>query len=303
MSTEGARDSTAPKCVVVGATGLIGRSLVEALAPRWEVHAVTRREPPTDEAVRWHRGDVSGDAGTAGLPASVDAVVYLAQSEFFREFPARAPEVFAVNTAGVVRLLDYARRAGARTFVFASSGGVYRPADAPLDGDAPLAPGPALGFYAATKLCGELLAQQYLSHFAVVLLRYFFVYGPGQRADMLMPRLTRSVRSGTPVVLQGPDGLRFNPTYVTDAARATCRAMTLRQSAAINVGGPEPVTLRAVCNEIGARVGCPPRFDVREPAAGPRDMVADVGAMTRLLGAPEVSVSQGIHLYLGNEES
>ena len=66
--------------------------------------------------------------------------------------------------------------------------------------------------------------EAYQGEFVVVILRFFFVYGPGQSNEMLIPRLVKSVREGQPIALDGLDGLRINPVYVEDAVRAVVSA-------------------------------------------------------------------------------
>lgn len=294
--------ATRPRCLVIGATGLLGHHLTPLLRERWDVHALTRafhgRHAPTAGGVTWHTGDLA-IAVPEGLPARVDAVIYLAQSEHFRDFPERAVDVFNVNTAGVVQLLDYARRAGARRFIFASSGGVYRPDAAPLHEGSDLVAPADLGFYIATKLASELFVQQFAQCFTTAILRFFFIYGPGQRESMLVPRLVRSVRDGAPVALEGEDGLRMNPIYVSDAARAVEAALALEAPATVNVAGPATISLRALSEQIGAQVGRAPVFTTR-PARGARDLVASTELMRQVLVPPLVPPDEGIRRYLAS---
>ena len=108
--------------------------------------------------------------------------MHLAQSAHYREFPEGAPDVFAVNVAlDRSASLEYARRAGARSVVLASTGGVYGYRRHPIR---------ELRRRAATddvllplQAAAELLAEAYAELFSVVVFRFFFVYGAGQRAD------------------------------------------------------------------------------------------------------------------------
>lgn len=279
-----------PRCVITGATGLIGSHVLPELARDWEVVAVTRRPPPAADGgatIAHVPLDLAAPWNAAGLPAEADVVVHLAQSAAFREFPDRAQEILTVNTHSTVRLLDYARATGARTFVLASSGGIGDSHAPPRD----------LGFYLGTKLCAEILAKAYLPYLNIVILRFFFVYGPGQRADMLIPRLVTSVREGRPIMLQGPDGLRLNPTDVTDAARAVQLAMTLDHSANIDIAGPDVVSLRELGAIIGRYVHRAPAFAQTDDTA-PNHLVADTGEMSRLLAPPHVSVDAGLRRFI-----
>lgn len=262
------------KLLITGARGLLGSHLVPLLGERWEVVALDR-----DVA------DLARPLDAAALPPRIDAVVHLAQSSRFRDFPDGARDLFEVNLARLAQLLDHARRAGAGHFVHASTGSVYARSAAPLTEDMPTAPPDSIGFYPATKLAGELLAQSYAPFMTVGSLRYFFIYGPGQRHDMLVPRLIDSVGSGKPVTLQGHDGLRLNPVHAADAAAATAAALALERSAIVNVAGPETLSIRAMAEAIGERLGVEPRFAAAEGEPG--DLVADTARMRALLSVPE----------------
>jgi nucleoside-diphosphate-sugar epimerase len=211
-------------------------------------------------------------------------VVHLAQAREFRDFPARATDVFAVNVASTALLADWACRVGARQLVVASSGAVYRPGGEPHREDDPVGGPEVPSYYASTKLAAEMLARAYSSELAVTILRPFFIYGRGQEASMLFPRLVASVRAGRPVRLDGGEGMRFNPVHVSDAAAAVSAALVQEQSCVVNVAGPEVLTLRMAVEVLAGELGTEPRFDVRQEA--PTDFVADVSRMTSRLGAP-----------------
>jgi UDP-glucose 4-epimerase len=284
------------RCVVTGAGGLIGgRMLPELVAEGWEVHALSHTRPAGIDAsgVVWHAVDLAAGLDEATLPSQVDAVVYLAQSEHFREFPQHARDVFEVNTGGVLRLLDYARRGGASRFVLGSSGGVYGSGDHRFSEELDLTAREDLGYYLGTKFCSEILVQTYAAVFDVMILRFFFVYGAGQRGSMLVPRLVDSVRRGVPIHLDGPDGLRLNPIHVSDAARAVVRSLVLSGSERINIGGPAVLTLREIGDAIGRLVEREPVYEV-ESGARARNLVGDIDKMSRLLGKPEVHFDEGI---------
>lgn len=286
--------------VVTGAGGLTGSRLIENMGEDFAVVGVSRSRPPGLPADSHVPLDFSGAWDTDALPERADAVVHLAQSEHFRDFPERAEDVFRVNTESTVRLLDYARRAGARTFVLASSGGVYGSGDGEFSEEAALPLDENLGFYLGTKLCSEVLARSYAPFMDVIVLRFFFVYGPGQRQTMLIPRLVRSVAEGNPITLQGKDGIKINPTYVDDAADAVKRALDISGSHQINIGGPEALSLREIGEAIGRAVGREPVFETREDAT-PRHLVGDVSRMSELLGAPKVRFEEGVRRYLKSE--
>jgi UDP-glucose 4-epimerase len=287
------------RIVITGGTGLLGSHLLPLLAEEAEVHAVGR-EPPRAPGIVHHRCDLAEGLDATTLPPAADAVVHLAQSRRFRAFPEQAAHVARINCQSAVELAQYAVRAGASHFLYASTGGVYAPGPAPLAETAPLAAGPALTFYAATKQAGEKLLEPFAGLLNLVVLRPFFLYGRGQDEAMLIPRLIGRVRSGEPIRLAGRDGMRINPLHAADAAAAARAALALEGRQVINLAGAEVLSLRAIGEAIGRAVDAEPRFETTAEAAG-GDLVADIAAMRRLLVAPAMSFARGLAGLVGAE--
>ncbi|MDQ4086653.1 MAG: NAD(P)-dependent oxidoreductase [Pseudomonadota bacterium] len=259
------------RILLTGASGLVGSHLVPLLRPESELHL--------------YQGDLTAGLDTRSLPPRVDAVVHLAQSRRFRDFPDGAGDVARVNALAAVELAQYAAQAGASHFVYLSTGGVYAPAREPLTEAAPLADDGSMGFYAASKRAGELLLAPFASRFSLIVLRPFFIYGRGQERSMLIPRLADCVKTGAPIRLAGRDGIRINPIHASDAAAAVRAALQLRGSHRINLAGPETLTIRTIAEEIGRHLGRAPVLEI-DDAAAPADLIGDTGLMARLLGAP-----------------
>lgn len=287
--------------LVTGAQGFIGSHLLAALQGDHEIFALSHRQAQGTAAnVHWIQQDLTMPLERALLPGALDAVVHLAQSEHFRDFPAQAEHIFRVNTMSTVHLLEYARSVGARTFILASSGGIYGYGDQEFSEDTAVASQDDLGFYLGTKFCAEVLAASYMPMLKVIMLRFFFVYGSGQRKSMLVPRLVQSVRAGRAITLQGHDGIRINPTYVSDAVTAIVQALKLESSQKINVGGPDVLSLRQIGQMIGQAVGRTPVFQVEEHTP-PRHLVGDIQKMSALLSPPQVHFMDGIRLLVAQE--
>jgi UDP-glucose 4-epimerase len=198
-----------------------------------------------------------------------------------------------------MRLLDWSLKVGARNFVLGSTGGLYGASDKVVKEGEPLPEQRSqLGFYFASKRAAELFAQQYAGQINIATLRFFFVYGADQPAPMLLPRLATNVREGSPILLQGENGIRLNPVHVDDAVDALCRALELEESRLINIAGPEVATLRSIGDEIGRQIGRRPIFNV-DNMAQPNHLVADIDRMTRVLGAPMTGIKSGLAELLG----
>ena len=279
------------RIVLTGGTGTLGRRVVPLLAAEHEVVALTRRNLPdgTPQGVSWVRQDLSGELDLAALPERADAVVHLAQSERHRDWPDGAHDLFAVNVSSTERLLEYARGAGARAFVLASTGGLYASASAPIREDHALSP-PAP--YFRSKRMAELLVEDYRDLFATVVLRFFFVYGVGEGVT-LVPRTAAAILAGEEIVIEGDPGLLINPIYADDAAAAVRSATHMDRSVVVNVAGSEVVSITDLVERLGAALGREPR--IRHAPAKAAAMVADTARMQALLQVePRIALDDGL---------
>ena len=277
------------KVLVTGATGLIGREVAEQLAEQgYKVFALTRsRTEFKNTFIEKVTLDFESTVEFERfLPGGIDAVIHLAQSEKFREFPEHARNVFLANTFSTVQLLDWARSTGVGHFIYASTGGVYSESNYSSESLTPLKTPGELDFYFSTKLSSEAFAQCYSDFFSVAVLRFFFVYGRNQRRTMLLPRLYDSIKTELPIMLDGPNGFLFNPIHVTDAARAVVSSVTKPRSLIANIAGPETLALRDACEIISRRVGVEPKYLPRNAEAA--DLVAQIEVMRDLLFEPQV---------------
>lgn len=286
--------------ILTGANGLLGHEVLKLYAEAGDdVYCLCRSRPEVEGAnVHFIETDLSRALDTTRLPDSADAVVHLAQCEKFNDFPDSTGEVFAVNVAAPVTLLDWARNAGVSAFVHASSGGLYRGGDKPLRETDPTNLEGRLAFYLSTKLATENLAAAYSGQFSVAALRFFFIYGPRQRAQMLMPRLVGNVREGRPLMLQGDKGLCINPVHAIDAARAVLASVEKRTQGVVNIAGPETVSIRDIGQILGQHLGTSARFET-QPDAKPTNLIADITRMQAELHDPTIRPVDGLREMCG----
>ncbi len=216
------------------------------------------------------------------------------QSHRYREFPAGAEDVYAVNVHSTFSLLEYARGAGARTFVLASTGGIYGYSyEALVESD----PANPLNFYLTSKHVAESLVANYEALFQTVVFRFFFVYGAGQ-GRMLVPTLIEKVRKGDQISIAGTPGQRINPIHVSDAVGAFLPALELRRSDVFNVAGDEIVSIRELVGVIEQATGEPAHVRHIDPEQE-GDLIGDNSRMKDLLGVqPRISLLEGVRSML-----
>jgi len=289
------------RILVTGATGFVGRRVVEQLLAEGDsVVALVRPGAAIREAERLTVApcDLSGEiSAVLAKVGATDCVVHLAQAPGWHDFPRTAGDIAALSVTATCRLAEYACAVGASNLVYASSGGVYGPATGPLVEGDPLKPAAELGFYLGAKAAAETLLGHFAGQLGVQILRPFFLYGPGQSPSFLMPRLLRSVAAGDAIRVAGGRGPKLNPLFVSDAARAVVAACRRAGSLTVNIAGDETATLADIARMIGVMAGRDPVFDVIDEA--PADYVADIGLMKSELVPPSVGLQAGIRMAGG----
>ncbi|WP_165602635.1 NAD-dependent epimerase/dehydratase family protein [Candidatus Terasakiella magnetica] len=283
---------------ITGADGLLGRQLVRQLCIDHKVWAVSRQKEDNFFPNRATKvlTDLSKPNWTSKLPEEIDTFFYLAQSRRFRDFPEGALDMFSVNLNALAECLDWSVQNGVKQFVYTSSGGIYGSGgNAFFEDDLLTVEGP-LGYYLASKRCGELLVENYSKLMNVIILRPFFIYGKEQRADMLIPRLINKVRHHEPINLSGENGLKINPIHVSDAVRAMKSCLDLETSEKINLAGEEIMSLREIGNKIGQVLHKEPVFELDEQTAN-NDLIADITKMKTMLVKPEIIFKSAIEEF------
>jgi UDP-glucose 4-epimerase len=297
-------------CLVTGGAGFIGSHLVEALTAAGRPVRVLddfstgdrrnlARLRPATEVVE---GDVADPGAVGRAAAGAGLVFHLAALASVQRSVEAPDETHRVCATGTLRVLDAARRAGARRVVYAASSSAYGvpPGDVQVEGDPP----DPLSPYAAAKLAGELYCQSFTASYGLetVRLRFFNVFGPRQRADSpysgVIALFAAALSAGrTPAVFG--DGLQSRDfVYVTDVVQALLKAAEAPGVAGrvYNVGtgrGTSLLELLAALNrvlgtDVAPRHGPPRAGDVRHSRA-------DVGRARRELGyAPSVGLGDGL---------
>jgi UDP-glucose 4-epimerase len=284
--------------LITGASGLLGRATCKKLIDLGiKVFGLVRKVPDNPiDSVSYIQGDLTHGDLVELLPAHVDSILHLAQSDRFRDFPDGAVDVLMVNTMSTVLLLDYALRASATTFIYASSGGMYARSNMPLTETSPVSPPGELGSYLGSKFASEILVQSYARLMQAIIVRPFFIFGPGQNHNMLIPRLLDTVASESPVKLDGQDGITINPIYVDDAADALVRCLTVQEGGIFNLAGAESLSIREIGEHIARLVG--KSLVVSSSSKKPENLIGSISKMSSVLGAPSASFVQGLELMV-----
>lgn len=281
--------------LITGASGLLGLELVEYLAPNHQIHALVHKEPKNPvKNVIYHNIDLSANENFSfhQLPNDIDIIYHLAQSSLFRDFPETALDIFNVNIKSTAYLLDYAYKSKVKRFIYASSGGIYGSSNAAFNENLPINICQDLGYYLGSKLCGEILCQNYNNQMDISIVRFFFLYGKSQKRTMLLPRLVDSIREGKSILLMGNNGIKINPVHVSDAVKCLEKILKSKGCYTMNIAGTEIYSLRNICQIIAKNVGKHPIFEISKGI--PNDLIADISFMKKNFYTPNISLDVGI---------
>jgi nucleoside-diphosphate-sugar epimerase len=201
------------------------------------------------------------------------------------------------NITGTLNLLEYCREKNIPKIILASTSSVYG-SDAPLPTPELISSDYPLQAYAATKKSAEVLchAYHYLYGLDVTIFRYFTVYGPAPRPDMVMFRFTQWISEGRTVKVNGDGEQSRGFTYVDDIARGTLLGLKPLGYEIINLGGHEVITINELIRILESLTGR--KANVENFPPHPADMTtnwADTGKAHTILGwEPAVKLDAGI---------
>ena len=278
-----------------------GRLLHPVLHPGRET-CCPRRRPTRATGSSWSR-PICAKRRSAALLEGVDTIfhqaaqpgVRLSWSDGFAEYASH-------NVLATQRLLEAARDAEVRRFVYASSSSVYGNQDRypTVETDLPRPYSP----YGVTKLAAEHLCGLYAENWGLstVSLRYFTVFGPRQRPDMSIHRLCEAVGTGASFPRFG-DGTQVREfTYVTDivAANLAAALADVPPGTVVNIAGGGEITLNELIAMVGELAGSEVVIEDHPAQAGDakRNGAATELAHQLLGWSPQVSLREGIAAQL-----
>ena len=221
---------------------------------------------------RLFRADIRDKAGMEDIfrEARPELVIHLAAMAGVRPSIADPFLYYDVNLKGTLTLLETMRHSGVARMIFASSSSVYGnnskiPFSESDPVDNPISP------YAASKRACELLCSTYhsLYQFEIFCLRFFTVYGPGQRPDLAIHSFTSKIIDNRPVQVFG-DGNTFRDyTYIDDALKGISNSIShLKGFNIYNIGESRRVSLTEVIETIEDVLGKKAIKEFLPPQAG-----------------------------------
>jgi UDP-glucuronate 4-epimerase len=309
------------RILLTGAAGFIGSHVADALLARGDrvvgldnlndyYDPARKRANLREVADADERGDfqfVEGDIRDRALLSRMfaahefDGVIHLAAMAGVRASMEDPHLYFDVNLIGTLNLLEAARETGLGNFVFAGTSSAYgdttvHPFVESDRCDRPLAP------YPASKRSAEMLGFTYHHLYGqdFTALRFFTVYGPRGRPDMMAYKVLNNIFFGEPVPLYEGGNMKRDWTYISDIVQGVLGAVDRPLGyEVINLGRGEETLLLDFVQGIEKLAGRKANLtETPKLGADVLETRADVSKARRLLGyAPKVSVAEGIEEF------
>ncbi|MBN8688699.1 MAG: GDP-mannose 4,6-dehydratase [Chitinophagales bacterium] len=304
--------------LITGGAGFIGSNLTRTILekyPAYRVTCVDNFDPFYPRAIkefniktfladpryRFIEMDIADNAAAAlaaELAEPVDVIVHIAAKAGVRPSIENPMAYQQANVIGLQQLLDFARAQNVKQFVFASSSSVYGINDHyPWKEDEQLLP---ISPYAGTKLSGEMMGHVYSKLFGIrfLALRFFTVYGPGQRPDLAIHKFTKAILQGKPIPMYGDGSTSRDYTYVGDTVKGIIGAIHYTETPfeIINLGNNYTVSLKELISAIEEVTGKQAVVEQFPEQQGdvPRTF-ADISKARKLLGYdPSTQLKDGL---------
>ena len=252
--------------LVTGAAGFIGSNLVDHLLDQGHSVVCVDNESANNEKFHWShengmvinvKVDITDYKGMKNIMSGVDYVFHLAAESRLQSAIMNPIEAVKKNCVGTTVMLQCAREAGVKRFVYSSTSSGYGNNPYP---NVETQPDDCLNPYSASKIAGEKFCKMYTELYGLetVVLRYFNVFGRrsparGQYAPVI-GIFQRQRDTGEPLTIVGDGAQRRDFVHVEDVARANYLAATMplkgHAGEVFNVGTGSAYSIQQIADSI-----------------------------------------------------
>ncbi len=294
------------KVLVTGGCGFIGSNLSIKLASLgYETHILdlaTQPALPLPKQAKIHKGSITDPKEVDSLVSGCAFVFHQAAQISVVDSIKNPKRTHEINVEGTRNVLESCRKHNVKRVVLASSAAVY--GDAPglpkkeTDIPKPISP------YGESKLQNESDARKYLEEYGLetICLRYFNVYGPGQKADspysgVISRFLDCAIHNKQPTIFG--DGKQTRDfVFVEDVVNANVLATEAKRAAGevFNIGTGKEVSLLELWKTIKTISGCKlePKFEPKREGDIYRSVASIEKARDSLSYSPVFGIKKGL---------
>ncbi|RAV22070.1 NAD-dependent epimerase/dehydratase family protein [Paenibacillus contaminans] len=294
------------KVLVTGGCGFVGSHIAERLVRDGFEVAVAdnlstgRLDNIAGLNVRLYRCDILDPAFQQAVDDFLpDYIVHeAAQASVFKSTENMTHDE-AVNIQGTIRVIEAAKRCGAKKIVYAGSAAIYGdPAYLPVDEKHPVGPNSPYGI---SKYVAEMYLRLAAAQFGIAytVLRYSNVYGPRQNhigEGGVVAKFTEAFRTGSTLTIHGDGEQTRDFVYAGDVAEANAIALNAGSGEAFHVSTGTKISVNTLLTEMSELIGVKPdvRYEPPRPGDIRHSVLSNERTVQKLGWMPQVTLREGL---------
>ncbi len=292
--------------LVTGASGFIGGYLTDALMNVGAHVSALSVSGGKEGKIRWIKGDITDPGSIKGICDNINVVFHLAAISNVVKSIENPILAINTNTVGTLNLLEEARRAHVKKFIYISSAHVYGvPQYVPVDEKHPVVPREP---YAASKIASEMIVQAYGNAYGMgyAIIRPFNIFGSGQDESFLIPGVIAQAIRNKQINVGNVDPTR-DFLYIKDCVGGFL-AIGDRGTGIYNIGTGKEIAIKSVVETIRDLIN--PEIAIVSDESRIRTgkveiprMIADISKISSLGWKPRFSFEEGMAETIDKEIS
>lgn len=297
--------------LITGATGFIGRYLVELLTSNnWNIICLSRDEYVSpSKNVQFLQADISKEDELNKIAPRIKDVdclyhlaAYIPDKKSDRSDTREIQKMINCNITATLNLLNLSLKRRIKKFIYASSMAVIgRPCVFPVDENHILKPD---SFYALSKLCAECLCEEYRisKKNSTTSLRISAPYGSGSNTYTVLPIFLNNALNSKNLILYGRGTRRQDLVHVEDVVSAFLSAYKSPNCGVFNIASGSSISMEELAELIiGLVPGTKSKIefaDEDDPQENYRMDISIKKARVELNYRPSVELREGISRYV-----
>ena len=306
--------------LVTGGAGFIGSNLIQNLDLNffnifvidnydnfYSLEIKKKNISTFDNSIKVITGDITDIFFLRNLftKQKIDIVIHLAAKAGVRPSLLDSQGFFNTNIFGTLQILEVMKEYGTKKIIIASSSSVYGnnikvPYSESDNVDNPIS------IYAATKKTCELISYTYhkLYNFDVINLRFFTVYGPGQRPDLAIHKFFKKIYANEPIDFYGNGDTKRDYTFIDDIVDGIINSINFIQNQSqvyeiLNLGNNNPISLKELTQKIESITGKEFIYNFMPMQLGDVNITySDISKAKKLINFnPKVTIDEGLEKF------
>ena len=240
------------RVLITGATGFIGRNLVEKLSRMgYQFNGISKSGGMINDTLIDAVDCTDQEAlNRYCKDKSFDGIIHLAASVPSSFYDETARQSIVQNVKMTMNLLEAFRKRSGGGFIYVSGTSIYGyPEKLPVTEETPPQPD---GFYPLGKFFGELLCQQYQKehNLCIAILRISAPYGTGMRRETVIDKFIRKALLSEDITLYGTGNRSQDFTYIEDVVNAITLAYEAKATGIFNVSGGTSTSMKQLAEIV-----------------------------------------------------